>query len=304
MSKFCRNCGTELSDEAVFCKNCGTNTTAEAVVAETPAEPKAEEQTCDCAECGSECAQQEAPAPVEKKADVAGAVNGFVNKLKNKDKNALMIAAGAVLGLVLIVVLLVVLLSGGPEDAFDNYFEASFECNSGAVEDLAPEAYWEFLDEEKGIEIEDLEEFLDDDDYKDKIMDSFEALVGKDVSFSYDIIETDDVSEKDLDAIKDYLKKTYDIAKKDVGEAFEIEAEVLIEGDDDEEEVEKTIFAVEIDGDWYPCMKNGKLLVDELVSAYLAMESLKDLGDDLGGLGNLDNLGGLGDMGDLSDILG
>ena len=50
MSKFCKNCGTELADEAAFCKNCGTSTAAEAV-AETPAEPKAEEQACDCAEC-------------------------------------------------------------------------------------------------------------------------------------------------------------------------------------------------------------------------------------------------------------
>mgnify|MGYP003304047887 CR=1 FL=1 len=24
MSKFCKNCGTELADEAAFCKNCGT----------------------------------------------------------------------------------------------------------------------------------------------------------------------------------------------------------------------------------------------------------------------------------------
>lgn len=290
MSKFCKNCGTELADEAAFCKNCGTSTAAEAV-AETPAEPKAEEQACDCAECNGACAQQE--APVEKEAGVAGAVNGFINKLKNKDKNALLIVGGAVLTLILILVLVIVFSGSGPEDAFDNYFEASYEFNSGAIEDLAPEAYWEYLDDEKNLEVKDLEEIVEDEDYYDFAMEVFEALVGKDVSFSYDIIETDEVGKKDLDNIKDGLKSKYDIAKKDVGEAVEIEVEIFMEGDDDEEEQEMTVYAVEIDGDWYPCSANGKLLVDELVSACVSFEGLKDLGD----LG--DALDGLGDLADL-----
>lgn len=290
MSKFCKNCGTELADEAAFCKNCGTSTAAETVVAEAPAETKTEEPACNCAECNGECAQQE--APVEKEAGVAGAVNGFINKLKNKDKNALLITGGAVLALVLILVIAIVFSGSGPEDAFDNYFEASYEFNSGAIEDLAPEAYWEYLDDEKNIDIEDLEDLVDDEDYYDFAIKMYETIVGKDVSFSYDIVETDEVGKKDLDAIKEGLKTKYDIAKKDVDEAIEIEVEIFIEGDDDEEEDEMTIYAVKIDGDWYPCNANGKLLVDDLASACAEFEGLKKLGD-------------LNDaLGDLSDIFG
>ena len=293
MSKFCKNCGTELADEAAFCKNCGTSTAAETVVAEAPAETKTEEPACNCAECNGECAQQE--APVEKEAGVAGAVNGFINKLKNKDKNALLITGGAVLALVLILVIAIVFSGSGPEDAFDNYFEATFEYNSGVVEDLAPEAYWEYLDDEKNIELADIEDLVDNEDYYDYTMEVFEELVGKDVSFSYDIIETDEVGKKDLDNIKDGLKSKYDIAKKDVGEAVEIEVEIFIEGDDDEEEQEMTVYAVEIDGDWYPCTANGKLLVDEIVSMLSTIETLE----------GLDSLGDLSDaLGDLSDLLG
>ena len=149
------------------------------------------------------------------------------------------------------------------------------------------------MDDEKNLEVKDLEEIVEDEDYYDFAMEVFETLVGKDVSFSYDIIETDEVGKKDLDNIKDGLKSKYDIAKKDVGEAVEIEVEIFIEGDDDEEEQEMTVYAVEIDGDWYPCSANGKLLVDELVSACVSFEGLKDLGD----LG--DALDGLGDLADL-----
>mgnify|MGYP003296113206 FL=1 len=86
MSKFCKNCGTELADEAAFCKNCGTSTAAPETA---PVEASAEASACDCTECNGDCAQQEAPAAQE--AGFAGAVNGFIAKLKNKDKNALII---------------------------------------------------------------------------------------------------------------------------------------------------------------------------------------------------------------------
>ena len=71
--------------------------------------------------------------------------------------------------------------------------------------------------------------------------------------------------------------------------------EIVVEGDDDEDELEETIYAVKIDGDWYPCSKNGELKIHELVEAAKALEGLGDLGD---------ALGGLGDLGDLGDLLG
>lgn len=288
MSKFCKNCGTELADEAAFCKNCGTSTAAPETA---PVEASAEASACDCTECNGDCAQQEAPAAQE--TGFAGAVNGFIAKLKNKDKNALLITCGAALTLVIILVLAIVLSGGGAEDAADNYFKVAYKGKASKVEDLAPESYWEYADDELSVDVEDVEECIED--FYDTSIDMYEEMVGKDVSFSYEIVDTDEVGESDLDKIKDYLKSHYDIAKKDVDEAVELELEIVIEGDDDEDELEETIYAVKIDGDWYPCSKSGELKIHELVEAAKALEGLGDLGD---------ALGGLGDLGDLGDLLG
>lgn len=291
MSKFCRNCGTELTDEAAFCKNCGTKTLNEVAQDSTtaqaaPAEETIQEAACDCEECKGDCSQQEATE--EKESGVAGAINGFIGKVKNKDKNALLIIGGAALALVVMLVLIFVFAGSGPEDAADNYFKVAFKGKVSKVEDLAPEAYWEFVDEVYGVDVEDAEECAEIE--FEKTEETLEELVGKDVSFSYDITDTDEVGESDLDEIKDYLKEHYDIAKKDVEEAVELEMEVVAEGDDDEEDGEITIYAVKIDGDWYPCSTRGELLVHSCVTSAAALKELDGLGDLSDALDDLNDL--------------
>lgn len=294
MSKFCKNCGTELADDAVFCKNCGQSTASQ----EAPTEAAPEVQACGCDECNGECVQDDLAA--ENETGVAGAVNGFIGKVKNKDKNALLIVGGAVLALILIVVLVFVFSGSSSKDAIDNYFNVVVEGNIDDIEDLAPEAYWEYVEEEYDMDVDDVIDYLGDD-FIDNMLDTWEDSVGKDVKFSYDITDDDEISDSKLDKIKDVLKENYGIAKKDVDEAIEYEIEVVVKGDDDEEDFEEKVLVVEIDGDWYACTEDGELYADALVSAAVLKKAAEDLEDGLGGLGDLDDLG---DLGDLADIFG
>ena len=60
--------------------------------------------------------------------------------------------------------------------------------------------------------------------------------------------------------MKDNIKSTYDIPKKDVTDAVEMEVEMTIKGDDDKDSDDITLYAVKIDGDWYICNASGTLL--------------------------------------------
>jgi len=293
MSKFCKNCGTELADEAVFCKDCGTK--VEDVIQETApaseqvetAAPADESANCECAECNADCETQ--ATEHAKESGVAGVVNGFIAKLKNKDKNTLLITAGVLLSVIVLFVLAIALSGGGYEDAVDNYMKVSFKGKASLIEDLAPEAYWEYVEDKEDLKLDEIEEIYEEDAF-DAMMKLLEAMVGDDVSVSYDIKDTDELSESKLDKIKDTLKETYDIPRKDVGDAIEIEIETVIEGDDEEEEDEMTMYAVEIDGDWYLCTASGRFMAEEIVSTVKGMADLKDLGSALDGLGDLSDL--------------
>lgn len=260
MSKFCRNCGTELADEAAFCKNCGTSTVA-APVAAAPVETEIEAQTCDCAECNVGCEQV---ASEQKVPGFVGAINGFITKLKNKDKNTCLIAGGIAVALVVLLVFAIVFGGAGPEAAVENYFEVVCEGDGDAIEDLAPESFWEYLvDHDEDF---DLDEFADEyEEQHEKAQKTLKKTLGEAPSYSYKIISEDEVSQDDLDDIKDYLKKNYKIPKKDVTDAVEFEVKITTEIKGEKQHNEQVIFAVKIDGDWYPCAKNGKLLVDSIV---------------------------------------
>ncbi len=250
MSKFCTNCGEALSDDAAFCVKCGTRVGEQsAQSAQEPSEQSAGEQpvqsdpasdSSSCNTCGSAQCEQKAPAETN---GFAGKVNAFVAKLKNKDKKAIGITAGIVVVLILIVVLVICLSGGGPEKALDNYISVLYNGKVNKLEKLAPADAEEQMEELNKTLIRGLE-----DEY------------GSNIKISYKILEKDDVSSKDLDSMKDYIKSNYDIPKKSVTDAVELEVELTVRGDDDEETDESTFYAVKVNGDWYICSSSGAFL--------------------------------------------
>lgn len=254
MSKFCTNCGEALSDDAAFCVKCGTRVGEQSVQsAQEPSDSASASSSCDT--CESAQCEQKAPAETN---GFAGKVNAFVAKLKNKDKKAIGITAGIVVVLILIVVLVICLGGGGPEKALDNYISVLYNGKVNKLEKLAPAEYWEYLEDESDVSMKDVEEQMEE--LNKTLIRGLEDEYGDNIKVSYKILEKDDASSSDLDEMKDYIKSNYDIPKKSVTDAVELEVELTVRGDDDEETTESTFYAVKVGGDWYICSVNGSFL--------------------------------------------
>lgn len=231
MSKFCTNCGEELTDDAAACGKCGAHV-----------EQPAAQSTEPCEACASTQSASQANG-------FAGNVNAFVGKVKNKDKKAIGIVGGVAAALILIIVLVICLGGGGPEGALDTYFDVLYKGKVSKVEKLAPPEFWEALEDKEDMDLDDAEEAMEE--MSKTMVRSLEDEYGDDIKVSYKITETDEAKKSELDEIKDLLKSSYDIPKKNVTEAVELEVEITVEGDDDEDTNEETFYAVKIDGDWY-----------------------------------------------------
>ena len=290
MSKFCKNCGAEMSDEAVFCKVCGTSTQTN--IATEDAQNNVQQESPVYSEASFEESNVEAPATeTTKQPGFIVAINNYISKLKNKDQKTIFITSGIVLVLIALFVLAIVLPGGGPEDALDDYIEVYFKGDIDLVEDLAPEVYWEELSDKDNadLDVEDVQEYIEEVHY-DSIIDVLENKCGRDVKVSYEIVGTDEVGKSKLEKMKETLKSKYDIPKKDVEEAVELEVEFKFKGDEDIEEDEETFYAVKIDGDWYICNVNGSLKVDEFASGAKLLKVKDDLDAGIDSLGDLSDL--------------
>ena len=67
-----------------------------------------------------------------------------------------------------------------------------------------------------------------------------------------------------IDVIKEGLKENYDIAKKSVKKAMELEVELTIKGSDDEEDTEMDITVAQIGSKWYMVTSVGTLIIPGL----------------------------------------
>ena len=145
--------------------------------------------------------------------------------------------------------------SSNPEKALDNYISVVCNGKVNKLEKLAPAEYWEYLEDENDVSMKDAEEQMEE--LNKTLIRGLEDEYGDNIKVSYKILEKDDASSSDLDSMKDYIKSNYDIPKKSVTDAVELEVELTVRGDDDEETGESTFYAVKVDEDWYICSANG-----------------------------------------------
>ena len=170
MSKFCHNCGKSLNDSDRFCDGCGAaqevipasqTMETQAPVAATPKAPnfnvnkivdKAKELLAKAKEL------------LLKAKPIAERV---IDRCKN-DKKYMYTCAGIAGGVLVVLVLLIVLLSSGSgyTKPIDTLIDATFKGKFEKITELAPEEYWEYLEEKYGVDIDDIideaEEGLDE----------------------------------------------------------------------------------------------------------------------------------------------
>ncbi len=206
-----------------FCGKCGAELPDEAMF---------------CTACGENFAvAPEAPATPE---------NDFIKKIMEYKKFFL---PGAIaLGAIIIVIVLIVALSSSPKDAVKNYVNGTFNGDYDAFIDMQPTEVWEYMEKEYDQEMPDEKDF---EEIYESSLEALEEEYGKDVSVSYKVTDKDELDEDDLKDIRNTLKDTYDISKKDVTAAYELDVELTIEGDDDEETKDATFIVYKLNGDWY-----------------------------------------------------
>lgn len=233
MAKFCGNCGAQLSDDAVVCYNCGVN------IAPQPQQAPAQYQQPQYQQAPYQQPQQAyagGPTPADNAASaIKEKAGAFVNKCKT-DKKFLGIILGAVAAVVAIIVVLVLVLGGGYEAAIDNYIDASLGDYDAYV-DCFPEEVFEMMEKYDVAE--------DEDDFEKQ------ADRMKDYDIDYEIVKEEKVDDDDLDDIKSFLKKNFDIPKSDVKEAIEAKVKLTVSYDGEDRSDTEKLVVVNIDGDWY-----------------------------------------------------
>lgn len=225
-----------------FCSNCGTNI---------------EDETKGCPVCNSGT-EESNETTNQTKANVKDVANKLKTQIKNNKKRFL--AFGAV-AIVLVVLIVAVSILGSYERAIDTYIDVvkgKFE----KIEKMAPPAYWDYFEDTYDMDVKDLIENLKD--ASDSILDDLEEEYGDNIKISYKVTDADQLDKDDLKEIKDSLKDRYDIAKKSVTDAYELDVELKIVGSEDEDEEEMECYAVKIDGKWYLISESYRFMVPSI----------------------------------------
>jgi len=208
--KFCPNCGNQLEDSAIFCANCGTNV----------------------------------GAPVTTQ-NVIQDYNNLAVTQKNKKIGIIAVAASGAL----ILILLFTLIFGGSgyEDAVDTLFAVTFEGDMDDIEDLAPEEFWDTIDEPIDDVIAELSE-----EYKEDLYEELIEVFGEDFDIDYEITDENELSSTKVKYVAESLNETYDIEENTVKEVYELDLEVVITGNNEERTRELEAYVVKIGSEWYP----------------------------------------------------
>lgn len=205
-----------------FCTNCGN---------------MLEEGVDVCSKCGAKV-DAEPKAAVKTKIDPVAWFKGL-------DQTVRYITLGVVGVLVLAIVLISAFSGGGYTKPLDNFFDGAFGADVDKLLKAMPEEVVEEIEDSDYMDIDDLEDMLDE------LLEEMEDEYGKRVKVSYKVEDKKELSEKKLDALKDELKDSYGISKKDVKKAMELELEVTIKGSEDKDSNDMEVVVVKIGGKWY-----------------------------------------------------
>ncbi|SDB07585.1 zinc-ribbon domain-containing protein [Ruminococcaceae bacterium FB2012] len=263
MSKFCSVCGASLPDDATFCTSCGApqapnnqfqQPAPDNQFQQAPNNPYP--QPAPQQPAGSDSAAysmldaigQPGTAPGMYQQAPAAAKPGFT--LTPKAKKIIILGCAGAAAVAVIIILLIVLLGGGYKKPVDNLVKA-LETGKGEyyVSTLA-EVEKKSLEEDyvtNSSKYDTLAEYYDDkfESRKESLADRY----GDNFSISYSIADKKEVSESRL---KSYAStyKSYFGKKVDVSAGYTLQLEVTWKGSDKDEDGDKSVTVLKVDGDW------------------------------------------------------
>lgn len=216
-----------------------------------------------CQNCGSEMQDQEVFCAN------CGTQNDAAPAADNKKK--LFAIIGGAVAIVLVLVLLVPMIFGGAQKAAaQKYLNAYYKGNVGSLKSLAPEEYWEYVDDKLDLEVKDVKDDWKDD-WKDNLEDivedeGFEESYGDKGKISYKYQDKREADKDVLKAVKKYLDSTYDIKEKDVKALYIVDFTYTYKGDKNKDVETGSVYVVQIKNKWYPVTSRGDFLVSSIVS--------------------------------------
>lgn len=218
-TRFCPYCGGEIRIGAQFCANCG------------------------------------------KKIGVnsRSTKKGFSTNLSESRSKIVAIGAGIAAILILVIVGIAafsVFTARSYKATIDQYIEASISADAEAILDLIPDDVIDYMMDEEGLDDDELDEMIDDieDELEDQL-DKIEDYLDDDWKYSYEIVDTDDVTGKDLRE----LKETYEDCDVQISKAKTVEVEITIESESADFENSNTleITVIKVGLSWYLDVTSG-----------------------------------------------
>ncbi len=266
MSKFCSNCGFALEDDDRFCPQCGNATSSEAPAEPTPAPAQDTFTTPSFA-----FEEPVSPAPAAEPAPAPAAGTPYTPPTqrtpypypKTPVKPAPVKKKASILPLIITVAVIAVILVAGfftldhfglfgnltYKGAVKNYIQFHGYGKTEFLKDLAPKEFWDYLEEEDGVDFDEAQEIIDE--RYENFDEMIEEEYGEDYKVKYKTKSKSEVSKSKLKKIAKALKEDYDIKSSKVTKGYKLKLEVSFSGSEDEGEEDLTVYVLKISGKWY-----------------------------------------------------
>lgn len=134
------------------------------------------------------------------------------------------------------------------EAALRIMMDAMYKGKSDKVADLAPEEYWEYMDDYMGMDEKDAKEQVEE--RWENTEESWKDEYGKDYKFSYRIKKATKLKSEKLTEIQEAIDERYEFSPK-IKAGYELEVKVTIKGSEGSDDGEMTYAAIQIDSKWY-----------------------------------------------------
>lgn len=269
MSKFCGQCGAQLSDDAVFCSGCGAKTGESAPVQNVIPNAVPTNGGVDLSKDGAAAqpsvnAGNFIPNDQNAYASPAGNVSGGANiqyglgskaaslksKLANKNAKIALIGVGVLI--IALIIVSAIAFSGSYKDPLDNLVKVYEDGNGKALKNVMPAAQVEILEKTFDIVGEDIDDYFDETakDVHDDIVSEY----GPKPKISYEILEKEKLDKADLaDIADDYSLSALGLSKKSdvkVTEGYNLAVVLTIKGSTDSNTEKMILTVAKVDGDW------------------------------------------------------
>lgn len=239
MNLFCTQCGAKNPADANHCSSCG------APIVKSVSSPVSASAAISGQEPTIETAAQfdpqqtvrypEQPLP-ESKA-----------KKSSPAKVIILLAATAAsfFTITLLVILMAVLTSTkNYHKPVDKYLDAIVAADSEDYLRVFPEAFRDYLTD-RDYDLDDLQDALDD--YVDDRADD----LGSRIKPEFTVISETQLTDRQLNTLKDRLNDYYDMPRRDLTEAWKLTVNVTYSGSMDDTTFTVTLFVIRYDGKWY-----------------------------------------------------